>query len=136
MLTELRAGAEAARRALFAQAVDHHKAGRLGLAAALYRALLALGCADAAVTGNLELLLNQVLAAAVGRLEAGDPGETAGLARWALEQRPGRDDAWRLLAMAERRQERPEAAAAALARALTLAPGVAEGHAEAGRQAE
>lgn len=136
MLTGLRAGEEEVLRALFGQAVDHHKAGRLGMAAALYRALLALGCADTAVTGNLELLLGQVLAAAVGRLEAGEPAEAADLARWALGHRPGRDDAWRLLAMAERRRDRPQVAAAALARALALAPGVAEGYAEAGRQAE
>lgn len=102
-------------------AVDHHRAGRLDPAAALYRAILAATPRDAATRANLGLILK-----AQGRLD-----DAVACLRQALEHNPALAGVWANLGRAERDAGRPVPAAAAFRLALVLAPDDAGTHAMA-----
>jgi predicted O-linked N-acetylglucosamine transferase (SPINDLY family) len=99
-----------------ALALGHHRAGRSGAAAALYRSLLALDPADPEALHGLGALA----------LQAGRPGDALCLLNRTLICRPDHPRAWANLGAAWRAQGRDRQALRALGRALALMPGSAQ----------
>jgi Flp pilus assembly protein TadD len=108
--------------ALFAEALDHHGAGRLDDAERRYRQALELEPGFAEARNNLGTLCLQL-----GRLE-----EAEASFRGVLASRPDFPEAFYNLGIALKRRGRLEEACESLRRALELRPGFAEAHHDLG----
>ncbi|OIR07948.1 photosystem I assembly protein Ycf3 [mine drainage metagenome] len=114
----LSAAAAARGAALLAEALDHHRAGRLAEAQALYLKLLKLAPGEAELHFNLGLAL----------MQSGRAGPAAERWKKAVALDPGHVRAWTNLGIAQAALGDAAAAAASLRRSLRLAPDLPESH--------
>lgn len=113
-------------RQIFAEAVQHHQAGRFGNAIALYQMVLEREPGHAEAHSNLGIALQ-----AQGRLE-----EAIACQRRAIAAKPAWADAHRNLGIVLEQQGQPDEAVACYRQAIKLRPSYAEAHGNLGRLLE